>query len=321
MDIVDRSGMRARALPILAALFVFCCTSATAPPSPSPFEFRSGVWLNLHHFLRAVARGMPAKAALSDEERAAWSSAVEFYKPYAQRDVIRDDGMVAIKNALADRGNAPTLDGAPIDAALRETLERAAPIYRKYWWPAHEASHRSWIAQAQPFLIPHAVALSRQVPAALDAAWPDKPVPVELSVTAGPDDAYTTDGPRTTLASPAAGYRGPASLEILFHEASHAWGARLFNGVARAAREQNKKVPRQLWHAVLFYNAGELTRRRYAAARVDYVELAQAANIYKDLCGDGCRDRVKAAWDRHLSGQLTTQQALDELVRSSPGEP
>lgn len=313
--------MRVVPITILAALFVFCCTTASAPPEPSPFEFRSGVWLNLHHFLRAVARGMPAEAALTGEERRTWKSAVEFYRPYAQRDVIRDDGMVAIKNALADRGNAATLEGAPIDAPLRETLERAAPIYRKYWWPAHEASHRSWVAQAQPFLARHAVALSRDIPAALDATWPAKPVPVELSVTAGPDDAYTTDGPRTTLATPPAGYRGPVSLEILFHEASHGWGAGLFNGVARAAREQNKKVPRQLWHAVLFYNAGELTRRRYASAGIDYVELAQKADIYKNLCGEGCRERVKAAWDRRLSGELTIQQALDELVRSSPAVP
>ena len=321
MNSVDRSGRRGRAIPILAALFVFCCTTASPPPAASPFSFHSSFWLNLHHYLRAVARGGSSQATLTESERDAWKRAVEFYAPYAKRDVIHDEGMVAIKDALSARGNELTLEGVPIDTGLRAILESAAPVYRKHWWPAHDASNRSWIAQVQPLVAAHGSALSREVTAALDATWPAMPVPVDLSNSAGPDDAYTTDGPRATISSLAAGYRGNAALEILFHESSHGWGSRLFNGVARAARDQNKKVPRQLWHAVLFYNAGELTRRRLAASGVEYVELAQKGDIYTPLCGDGCRDRVKAAWDRRLSGEWTMQQALEELVRSSPAVP
>jgi hypothetical protein len=79
------------------------------------------------------------------------------------------------------------------------------------------------------------------------------------------------------------------------------------------------KVPPQLWHAVLFYNTGELTRRELAGHGIDgYVERAVKNDVYRNLCGEGCRDRVAAAWNRRLAGEVSVEQALDALVASWP---
>src|SRR5688572_10015938 len=73
---------------------------AQANPPKTLFTFHSNAWLNLHHFARASARGGPAPTGLSEEESRQWAEGIAFYKPYVPRDLLGDEGMVAIKSAL-----------------------------------------------------------------------------------------------------------------------------------------------------------------------------------------------------------------------------
>jgi hypothetical protein len=306
-------------------LVTVCCapavTRTASPSTPQPvFTFQSNVWVNLHHFLRAVARGEPAPARLTPEERALWDKAVAIYaEKYMNRDVLWDDGMVAIKETLRRVGSDERLPDIPGEPHLNALLESVAPIYRKYWWPAHDTQNRSWIAAAQPLLARYGRKLSHDVAVSYETEWPSNPIPVDLSVTAGPVGAYTTRPPHTTLASTNRGLLGLAGLEMLFHEASHQWGEVLQNGIRKAAEARNKEVPPQLWHAVLFYNAGELTRRVLLDDGVgQYTEYAVQQDVYQSLCGAGCRERVAKNWGPHLDGNASIEAALDDLVAEWP---
>jgi hypothetical protein len=118
---------------------------------------------------------------------------------------------------------------------------------------------------------------------------------VDLSVVAGPVGAYTTCEPaHAMMPSHDASYRGYAGLEMLFHESSHCM-SQLFQRVNQAARSENVSVPPQLWHGVLFYTAGELTTRELKAHGVDYVPYA-GSNLYANLCGAGCHDKIIEHW-------------------------
>lgn len=128
--------------------------------------------------------------------------------------------MVAVKDTLRNvRGDAPLPD-IPGEPELKGLLEDVAPVYRKYWWPAHDTMHRSWIAAARPLLDRYGARLSRDVPASYGMAWPAHPHPVDLCVNAGPVGAYTSSPPHTTLTSMDRSYHGLASLEMLFHGTS-----------------------------------------------------------------------------------------------------
>lgn len=299
---------------LLLVLLVGC---ASARPT-QPFTFQSNFWMNLHHFVRVVARGMPAEGALTPDERAAWDQAVETYRQrYINRDLLFDEGMVAIKETLRQVPNdalPPEIAGEP---GLRETLVRVAPIYRKYWWPQHDAANRKWIAAAEPLVAKYGRALATRIAAAYGETWPAKPHPIDLTMSAGPVGAYTSYPPHSTISSYDRGNQGLASLEIVFHEASHQWGRRLDQKIAASAAAHQKQVPRGLWHAVLFYNSGELTRRAFAEEGIAY-PLYGAPRVYADLCGEGCLERVAAAWNRHLSRELSLDEALDQLVASWP---
>lgn len=299
-------------------------TPAAAASAPAPrrlFTFQSNFWLNLHHFLRVVARGEPAPAQLSADERRIWDEAVAAYKAkYIERDLVRDEGMVAIKETLRLVANDAALPEIPNEPELKALLERAAPIYRNHFWPAHDTLNRGWIAGVQPLLARWGERLAREVAASYDTTWPETPVPVDLSITAGPVGAYTTSPPvHATIASPDHGYSGLFALEMVFHEASHQWGRRLFTTINDAAQARGKTVPRGLWHAVLFYNTAELTRRALAAGGYGtYIGYAGNETIYDPLCGKGCGALVAKHWKPRLDGSISLATALQNLVAEWP---
>jgi hypothetical protein len=226
--------------------------------------------------------------------------------------------MVAIKETLRHVANDAPLPVILGEPDLNGVLEKAAPIYRKYWWSAHDAAHRAWIAAVRPLLAQYGAALSREVATSYGKTWPTTRLPVDLSVHAGRVGAYTTWPRHTTISSNDPGYHGVAALEMLFHEASHQWGTVLQSAIRKAADAQQKEVPAQLWHAVLFHNAGELTRRALLQNGIDYTEYAVQQDLYKSLCGEGCRERVARHWSAHLDAKLSIETALANLVAEWP---
>jgi len=306
--------MRNAHLRLFAALLVVAVASAFPAAQQKPlFSFHSNAWLNLHHFIRSVARGGPAPADLSEQERAQWTAGVEFYKPYVPRDLLFDQGMVEIKYALRGAEGKASLDGVKIDPVLRATLERVMPIYQKHWWPEHDRGNREWIAAVQPLVDRHGAPISQALTRVYGVTWPSAPIPVDVSVTAGPVGAYGTDSPpHVMVASRDASPRGHLALEILFHEGTHGI-APLFQAVRQAATEQKVTVPPQLWHAVLFYTAGELTMRELKARGIDYTPFADE-KFYSGMCGAGCGGKIAEHWTPHLDGKRTIPEALPALV-------
>jgi hypothetical protein len=306
--------MRLTNLRPFVALLVVALASALPAAQPKPlFSFHSNAWLNLHHYIRANARGGPAPTGLSEAERALWAAGVEFYKPYAARDLSFDQGMIQIKNALHGAEGKTSLDGVKIDPALRTMLERVMPVYQKRWWPEHDRINRAWIAAIQPVVDRHGAAIGQALTRVYDVAWPSTPMPVDLSLTAGASGAYGTgDAPHIMIASGDSGFRGYVGLEMLFHEASHPLSG-LFQKTSQAAAEQKVTIPPQLSHAVLFYTAGELTARELKARGIDYTPWANAA-FYDNMCGAGCLDKMVRHWGPHLDGTRSSADALSALV-------
>jgi len=300
---------------LLLAVCVVAVSTLSGAQLQSLFIFHSNPWLNVHHHLRAGVRGMPAPSGFSAEDQEQWNAAVGFYKPYAQRDLFTGE-MIAIKTALRGAENHPTLDGVAIDAALRATLERVMPIYLKSAWTAQDRANRAWIAALQPLLDRHGVAISRALAQTYETAWPRDPIPVDLAPTAGPDGAYTTSPPtHITIASRDPGYQGLHALEMVFHESSHSDISNLFTRVRQAAAERQVTVPPQLWHGVLFFTAGELTKRELGAHGITYTPYADDA-LYAALCGAGCRAKIAEHWLPRIDGKRSVAEALSALVAS-----
>lgn len=305
-----------RPFAVLIAVAVLFASSLSGQSTSTPlFAFHSNPWLSLHHFIRAVARKDLTKVEMSRDERMVWNAGVMFYKPYVERDVLRDDGMVTIANALHGAEDKASLDGVNIDADLRRALQDVMPVYRKYWWRQHDRENREWIAAVTPLVERHGAAISRAIAHAYNSAWPSTPVAVDLTPVAGPVGGFTTlDPTHVTISSEAADLKGYSSLELLFHESSHAWGFQLIRGINAAAKANGVTVPEQLWHVVLFYTAGELTTRELKARGInDYVMYVVKQGLYDRMCG-GCGDKVASAWEPYLDGKRSMNDAFTALV-------
>jgi hypothetical protein len=82
-----------------------------------------------------------------------------------------------------------------------------------------------------------------------------------VSAVANAAGAYTTLDPlRVTIASTDPRNQDAAALEVLFHEASHGIATPVEQAIARECRQRDKPIPRDLWHALIFYTTGEVIK-------------------------------------------------------------
>lgn len=254
------------------------------------FELHSGFWINLHHTLYQEARqrgavprdtrrenasrpslntNQAAPPALSPSEQRTWDDAVSFYAAtYADKDLLFSTELILVTNQLGDFEDCDELSGrrkrtcdAGLPVKLTQALEAAAPIYRAHQWPAHDRANRRWIAGVAPLVREQGVGLSERLADIYQTRWPKQKIRVDVAAYSNVNGAYTTIDPlRVTISSLDARNQGAEALEVLFHEASHGLAQPVQDAIIRECRQRDKAIPRDLWHALIFYTTGEVIR-------------------------------------------------------------
>jgi hypothetical protein len=319
-----------RAVALLALMLSSGTAAAETPVAEvSQLRLYSGFWQNLHHFLyvsawanrpvvpRAPRLAMPLPQepvlSLTAEEKATWNAAVTYYdRNIAEKDLLFDDDLTRIKVALADADDA--LRNVQINEALRSALLEAAPIYRKYWWSDHDAANRAWIERVSRQTPTVAGPIIERLTALYDVPWFTMPVRVDVVRVGKSQGAYTSNYPRPhiVVASGDGSYAGWSGTEMLFHEASHALFLKVRQAVDSAAKAANKQ-PRDLWHVVLFYIAGEVTRQQLAKNGIEYQPYLYATGLF-DRAWPAFREPIERHVRPFVDGQVTVDQMATELA-------
>lgn len=333
-----RASLALKLLVLFAVIFV-CPANLVAQTdnsfSPLPvFEFHSGFWLNLHHTLYHQARqqrnassSVPVLTNLTAAEQKTWDAAVAFYsQTYAEKDLLFSLDLVLIKNQLGDFETCEDLAGlkkktcdAGLPKRLAEALDSAAPIYRAHLWSEHDRANRKWIAAVAPLVRRSGVDLSHRLAEIYQTDWPRERIRVDVTALANASGAYTTLDPlRVTVSSMDSRNQGPESIEILFHEASHGISDSVQEAILRECRQRDKPVPRDLWHALLFYTTGEVIRPVLVASdqnapRTGYVPYAVREGLYKR----GWQDYLRVLndfWQPYLDGKTNFDDSIAHMV-------
>ncbi len=330
-------GKRLGLILAAALTFPFSLLAQTEPSgSPLPvFEFHSGFWLNLHHTLYYQARQqkgagavpvIPA-ASLNAAEQKAWDAAIGFYaQSYAGKDLAVALDLILIKNQLGDFETCEDLAGlkrktcdAGLPKQLTEVLDTAAPVYRAHLWQTHDRANRKWIAGVAPLVRRSGVDLSHRLAEIYQTNWPQERIRVDVSAYTNAAGAYTTIDPlRVTVASLDPRNQGAEALEILFHEASHGISDNVQDAIMRECRQRDKPVPRDLWHALLFYTTGEVIRPAVfpsdqGTPKTGYVPYAVREGLYKR----GWETYLRVLtdyWQPYLDGKQTFDDAVAHMV-------
>jgi hypothetical protein len=286
-----------------------------AMPERSPariFEFHSGMWINLHQELLHYARNDWNFHRLLPERSAApaFGDALAAYRSRFSR--IENLDPVLFKTAV-ERSQWKSDSSPPIDNEIREPLLRAAEAYRSSHWPKDDARNRAWIERVTPLVERWGAEMADEIARANEATWPKEPIRVEVVTFVDPFGAQTNGPPPMTLISSVdPGYTNDASLEMLFHEASHLFDDRLRDGIIDVCRELHVRVPEGLWHAVLFYTAGYFAKRHLGPT---YVMYGDAQGVFKRGGFDKYRPVIADVWEAHLRQEISMRSALREMVK------
>jgi len=309
------------------------------------FEFHSGFWVNLHHFLYEQGRlssnlplaGGGAKApaqsespadlsALTPAERAAWQSAVAYYAATISHDDLQvDDEQSEVSAELSAREGCPHIDGPAgsecqllQEPELVAALESAAPGYRAHWWRDHDRANRAWIGNVAPLVRQMGEEIADQLVNIFQQNWPAPKIHVDIVWYAGPLGAYATINPaHLTIASHDPRNQALYSLEVLFLEASHTLAGGVTFAIQQECKRRGMLIPRDLSDALIFYTTGEVIRRTLAqeGASVRYTPYGYRYGLYDQGWSDFVHVLV-IYWQPYLEGKVDFDHAIAHVINA-----
>jgi hypothetical protein len=325
-----------------------CARQQEESARPAPvFEFHSGFWVNLHHFLylqgrilRAASEGTQAEPeipsrykvlasteGMTAEQRRAWQAAVEAYAlSWSSRDLLLNNQMVLINDRLAELEDCPDLEGrsavectSGIVKDLVTALDEAAPIYRQRWWTEQDRINRAWIAAMIPQVRSLGGDLAAQLAATYESKWPPR-IHVDVVNYAGPQGAYTSLAPlHLTVATSDSRNQNLNGFETLFYEASHVLARGVQEAIDAECRRLQKPIPRDLWHAVLLYTTLERIGRTSAGAQTKAnaatkrLPRGNGNSLYDRGWGD-YEPLLESFWQPYLNGRIEMETAIAQLI-------
>ena len=322
--------VRTAILAIVAAVAAVPLAGAQSPGAGPIVVFHTeDFWLNLHQFLyvlgrheagmpdstrRAVA-GAPGEAekvltGLTADEQRLWRGAVTFYADgLSRQDAVFDRELVGVANAMVRAGGDADLNDPSLDPRLVTTLEAAAQIYRRTWWPAHRGANERWVKAMRPFMDQYGASMLSFLTKAYQLPWPEAGYPVRVTAYTNWAGAFSTDGNLLLVSSLDPGTRGSQGLEIVFHEAMHQWDEEVDALLRAAAGKQKRQYPEGLSHAMIFYTAGEAARTVVPG----HVPYAEANGLWPRGMA-AFRSALDTAWKPYLDGKGTRDEAFAALV-------
>lgn len=304
--------------------------SAASAPAEAPhvrFEFHSGFLMNLHHFLYDAARH-PAQleqaawaAPPTADERHALDEAAAYYRAhYASHRVPFDHELRAIELALSTHDDAQqSMRGLPLDRPLAAVLEAAAPAYARCLWPRHDGHNQAWIAHARALDARYGAAMQSQLERSLSHPLPTG-VRVDVVYDTGDvNGAYTNEDPaQSVLPSTRPDYGGYATLEMLYHEASHVGATdTLEEAIDAEVQAQHRAPDHRLWHAAQFEAVGFAAQTVLQRDGIAYRPYAQANGVFEGNWAPYV-PLLDTDWRRHLRGDTTLAQAVHAMVERLP---
>ncbi|HYE86815.1 MAG TPA: hypothetical protein VEA16_10700 [Vicinamibacterales bacterium] len=297
------------------------------------FRFETdGFWLNLHHYLYVLGRAQngapdikrravenaPADQAeglksASEAERQAWGDAVTFYAAgLSKQDAVFTRPLIAATNALRVAPDTPST-ALKVDASLRDTLERAAPVYRRIWWPSHQESNHERAREYSELLAQHGSRVLGYITRAYQATWPSGGFVINLSGYSNWAGAYSTDGDLIVISSLDRDSRGSLGLESMFHEAMHQWDQPMLARLSRLSKAHQTAPPREgITHALIWYTAAAAVKSVFPG----HVGYAERGGMWKQKVLGGFKPGLDTHWQPYLAGKGTLDEALLALLKS-----
>ena len=261
--------------------------SVEAVAQTQHFEFHINYWFNMHHFLwteaflNVHADSSLVEGQLSSEERAALNAAVNFYKEnLVGQDLRSGDYMGAFREWIIDqRINIREIpDNFSVHMKHLLTFDG---VYRTQFWSMHRNACEVVLSENLELIKTTEQAYVSEIEKLTRQRWQGDPIRVDITYFGKISKRNMRNRPYTNIFPTHVVMNTLGDndikggwLELLYHEAAHhlILGSSYFvSGTINDVAEINKlDIPRQLWHAYLFYLTGKLTQQILTEKGVDY---------------------------------------------------
>src|SRR6266852_2923209 len=202
-------------------------------------------------------------------------------------------------------------------------------LHSGFWINLHHTLyHQAILRTVAPLVREQGMGRSERLAEIYPARWPREKLRVDLSGYANASGAYTTADPlRVTISSLYSRNQGSAALEVLFHEGSHGIAEPVQAAIIRECRQRDKAIPRDLWHALVFYTTGEVIRPVLGSSGATagdqdggvpgggYTPYALREGLYQRGWNDYFK-LLQKFWQPYLDGSATFDDAIARMVSS-----
>ena len=191
----------------------------------------------------------------------------------------------------------------------------------------HNRANRRWVIGVAPLVREQGVGLSERLAEIYQSKWPKEKIRVEVSVFANFAGAYTTLDPlHVTISSTDPRNQGSDALEVLFHESSHGLAIPVQNAISRECRQREKPIPRNLWHALIYYTTSEVLRPIMQGSTTGATSSGPTQKpkvppmpeeLKNNLTQRGWEDYLHVLttyWQPYLDGRVNFEDAIAHMV-------
>ncbi len=284
--------------------------------------FYSDIKVNLHHFLYEMARDesqfyqLQVSPKLTTEQRNKFNYAINFYREnYIKKKVNlywSDSQLASFTVKLNKR--TPITDK---NSALVDTFNYILPVYKQTLWPLHLEQNLTWYNHLAPKLDKY----GEKINASVEKAFQSPLVIVQqhmidIVYKAGIRQGAYTSGrtSHTIINSTDKNYSGWASLEMIFHEVSHAVAVNHESKINRLIKSEFSNSDFKVLHPIVFYTVAQIIKENIAPEHHNYVSYATKNDLY--VKGWGIKEAILIKyWQPYLDGKVTMEQAIKNMAK------
>ncbi len=292
----------------------------------SYYEFHVNYWFNMHNFLWNEAflqvneDSTLLDADITTKDLKSIQQAIGYYKSnLVEKDLRTDDYMKSFKEWITALEELPSSTPGQFSEHMRQ-LKLIDPTYQKVLWPGQIKLIQKTLSENLPLVIATEEGYWDRITqvtrhyirekARVDVVYMAKATKWNLR-----NRPYTSIFP-TRVVMNVVGENDVKGnwVELLYHESAHSliltnthFVAGTINDVAQV---HDLKIPRQLWHAYLFYFTGAISQELLKAQGIEYKRTYMERNeVFSSYI-----PTLKTYMKPYLDGQITLSEATKEVI-------
>lgn len=268
------------------------------------FEFYNNFWINLHFYLYETASTTYKKSLdkqvdktiwqkLSQKEKDVFQKTISYYKNNINLKNHFDQNHIAFRKWIIDYDQYDVLPESSFELSFIQTLNEFKVIYNTHFWKTHRQTNLNKLKENLSLIKNTESVIIPQIAELAQAEWQNTKIRIDLSTKSPGGGAFTLGRtPSSIVLSTVINYKEIEGdwVETLFHEASHTIIKRKKGAIAesikRTSEKLNRKPPKNLWHAILFYTAGNISQKSFSAYNIKnytlYMKREKVFTFYQD---------------------------------------